>query len=83
MRSSLKLLAVCWLLTSCAGALRGSDYAKGTGNPEETEKDAADCQMKAQAYAAGTGIAVYNKWYNAQFDPCMRSKGYKRVAPAQ
>jgi hypothetical protein len=74
----LKLFSLCLFLAGCATAKTANDYHSPTASPETVSKDEGACEMAAKNYAAGAGWAVYNSWYNTQFDSCMRSKGYSR-----
>lgn len=76
MRSKFWFLSL--FLVGCATAKTATDYHHPTATPETVSQDEASCEIAAKNYAAGAGWAVYNSWYNTQFDSCMRSKGYQR-----
>ena len=63
-------------LSSCAHT--AADYYREGVTEEDLAKDSAACEMAAESHANGAGAFVRSGIYNKMFDPCMRSKGYKR-----
>lgn len=71
------------LLTSCS-TLKVTDYDQGAAPQDQFEREAAACEMEASrsqsmdGMGGLAGITSYYESYDRVFDPCMRSKGYKK-----
>lgn len=78
-----KLIVFTLLLSSCS-TLKSKDYEQGSIPQDQFDKDSASCEMEAaknqssDGMSGMAGIASLSETYDKVFDPCMRSKGYKK-----